>query len=109
VFVGLRYGVVLAAFAVAFAIVGLSPSFRWVPEIPLLLVAGLVPTVILTVAGYRAGALAGAVAGWIGGGTGGVAFVVYGRPVVNIPILLVAGLVAGLVLGALGAAVARRR
>jgi hypothetical protein len=99
---------VLAAFAVVFAILGLSASLRWIPEIPLLLVAGLVPAAILVVAGYRAGALAGALAGAIGGGTGGVAFVAYGKPVINIPILLVAGLVAGLVLGALGAALARR-
>jgi hypothetical protein len=106
---GLPAGVILAVFAVAFAILGLSPSLRWIPEIPLLLVAGLVPTAILVVAGYRAGALAGAVAGSIGGATGGVAFVVYGKPVVNIPILLVAGLVAGLMLGAIGAAVAHRR
>jgi hypothetical protein len=101
--------VILAVYAVAFAILGLSPSLRWIPEIPLLLVAGLGPTAILAVAGYRAGALAGAVAGAIGGATGGVAFVVSGKPVVNIPILLVAGLVAGLVLGALGVGAAQRR
>lgn len=92
-----------------FAIVGLSPSLRWVPEIPLLLVAGLVPIVILTVAGYRAGALSGALAGAIGGVLGGVTYVVYGKPLLNIPIGLVAGSVGGLALGALGAAVARRR
>ena len=107
--VGVLGGVILAVFAVVFAILGLSPSLRWIPEIPLLLVAGAVPSATLVVAGYRAGAMAGAVAGAIGGATGGVAFVVYGKPVVNIPILLVAGLVGGLVLGALGAAVARRR
>jgi hypothetical protein len=100
---------ILAVFAVVFAILGLSPSLRWIPEIPLLLVAGLVPTAILLVAGYRVGALAGAVAGAIGGATGGVAFVVYGKPVINIPIGLVAGLVGGIALGALGAATARRR
>jgi hypothetical protein len=106
---GLRFGAILAAFAVIFAIVGLSPSFRWVPEIPLLLVAGLIPAVILTVAGYRAGALSGALAGAIGGVVGGVAYVVYGKPVLNIPIGLVAGSAGGLALGALGEAVARRR
>jgi hypothetical protein len=99
---------VLAAFAVVFAILGLSASLRWIPEIPLLLVAGLVPTAILVVVGYRAGALAGALAGAIGGGTGGVAFVVYGKPVINIPIGLVAGLVGGLALGTLGAIAGRR-
>lgn len=102
-------GAVLAAFAVAFAILGLSPSLRWIPEIPLLLVAGLFPAVILTVAGYRTGAPSAALAGAIGGAVGGVAYVVYGKPALNIPIGVLAGIVAGAVLGAVGAMIARRR
>jgi len=113
---GLRAGVILAAFAVVFAILGLTPSLRWIPEIPLLLVAGLVPIAILTIAGYRAaratgqffsGPLSGAVAGAIGGAAGGVTYVVYGKAALNIPIGLVVGLVGGLALGALGAAASR--
>jgi uncharacterized membrane protein len=103
---------------VVFAVLGLTPSLSWIPEIPLLLVAGLVPIVILTVTGYRAarttgriflGLLSGAVAGAIGGTAGGVAYVIYGKPAVNIPIGLITGLVGGLVLGALGAVATRRR
>jgi hypothetical protein len=103
---------------VVFAILGLTPSLRWIPEIPLLLVAGLVPIAILAVAGYRAagatgqilpGMLSGAVAGAIGGVVGGVAFVVYGKSPFNIPTGLITGLVGGTAWGALGAATARMR
>jgi len=99
---------VLAVFVVIFAIVGLGSAFRWVPETLLLAASVLVPTVILLVTGHRAGAWAGALAGAIAGLTGGVVYVVSGKPAINIPILLVAGLVGGLVLGALGG-VARSR
>lgn len=100
-----------------FAILGLTPSLRWIPEVPLLLVSVLVPIAILTVAGYRAarasgrilpGAFSGALAGGIGGAAGGVGFVVYGKPALNIPIGLVAGIAGGLLWGALGAIAARR-
>ena len=114
----IRGGVILAACAVVFAILGLTPSLSSIPEIPLLLAAGLAPIVILTVAGYRAakrtgqvllGLRAGAVAGAIGGAAGGLVYVVYGKAVLNIPIGLVVGLAGGLVLGALGAVAARQR
>jgi len=111
-------GLILAACAVVLAILGLTPSLRWIPEIPLLVVAGLVPIAILLFTGYRSarrtgeffsGPLSGAVAGAIGGTVGGVAYFVYGKPFLNVLIGFVAGLVGGLGLGALGAAIARLR
>src|SRR6202171_4828908 len=85
---GVRAGAVLAAFAIVFAILGLTPSLSWIPEIPLLAIAGVVPIALLTVTGYRAwksfrrtlmAAIAGATAGGIGGCAGGVAYVGYGK------------------------------
>src|ERR1700704_3874681 len=73
---GLKGGVAMAVVAVVFAVVGLSPSLTWVPEIPLLAAAFLLPVAIIGVAGFRAGArtrgvpsgtLAGGLAGAIGG------------------------------------------
>jgi hypothetical protein len=105
---GFRAGAVLAAFAIVFAILGLTPSLSWIPEVPLLTVAGVVPIALLTVTGYRArkssgsilmGAIAGATAGAIGGFAGGVAYVAFGKPVFNVVAGTIVGVVAGVALG----------
>jgi hypothetical protein len=115
---GVRGGAVLAALAILFATLGLTPSLSWIPEVPLLAVAGVVPIALLTVTGYRAGkssglilmgAIAGATAGGIGGFAGGVAYVVFGKPAVNVVAGTILGVAAGLALGAVGAMVAARR
>jgi hypothetical protein len=115
---GVRAGAGLAAFAILFAILGLSPSLSWIPEVLLLTVAGVVPIALLTVTGYRAwksfgsirtGAIAGATAGAIGGFAGGAAYVVFGKPVFNVVAGTIVGVAAGGVLGAVGAMVAARR
>ena len=118
VIAGVRSGTVLAVFAILFAILGLTPSFSWVPEVPLLTIAGVVPVAVLMVTGYRGwrsfglirmGAVAGATAGAIGGCTGGVAYVVFGKPIFNVVAGTIVGIASGAVLGAIGAMVARRR
>ena len=115
---GLRAGLFLAACWLVFAVLGLTPSLRWIPEIPLLSISGVVPIAILGVAGYRAaratrqilaGLVSGAVAGAIGGAASGAAYVAYGKPALNIAIGLAFGLGGGVVMGAIGAAAARRR
>ena len=115
---GVRPGAVLAAFAVLFAILGLTPSLSWIPEIPLLTIAGLVPIALLVLTGYRAwkslrmilmAAIAGATAGGIGGFAGGVAYVVYGKPALNVVVGTIVGVAAGAALGAAGAMVAARK
>lgn len=115
---GVRAGLVLAACAILFAILGLTPSLSWIPEIPLLAIAGLVPVTLLTATGYRAwksfrttlmAAIAGATAGGIGGCAGGLAYVVYGKPVLNVVVGTIVGIAAGATLGAIGAMVAARR
>ena len=108
---GTRAGAMLAAFAVALAFVGLSPSFSWVPEIPLLAVATLVPLSVFATTGFRAGRqsgrvvdglAAGAVAGAISGAVGGLSYVYFGKPALNIVVGLALGTIGGGVVGALG-------
>src|ERR1700716_1137863 len=115
---GARPGAVLAALAILFAIVGLTPSLSWVPEVPLLTIAGVIPIAVLTVTGYRAwkssgsipmGAMGGATAGAIGGFAGGVAYVVFGKPIFNVVAGTIVGVAAGAVLGSIGALVAAKR
>ncbi|HEV2034939.1 MAG TPA: hypothetical protein VGU71_12190 [Candidatus Dormibacteraeota bacterium] len=115
---GVRAGAVLAAFAILFAILGLTPSLSWIPEVPLLTVAGVLPVAVLTVMGYRTwkssgvvlmGAIAGATAGGIGGCVGGVAYVAFGKSPFNIVAGTIVGVAAGLALGTLGAVAAARR
>jgi hypothetical protein len=114
---GLKGGVAMAVVAIVFAVVGLSPSMTWVPEVLLLAAAILVPVVILGVTGFRvggrstrvsAGTLAGALAGAIGGLAGGLSYVVFGKPTLNIVAGMLAGAMAGGVIGATGALVGRR-
>ena len=108
----------MALGAVILGVLGLSPSLTWIPEVPLLAAFVLVPTAILAVTGalvgridgsVRAGWFAGAIAGAIGGCVGGLTFVAFGKPVVNIAIGLVAGVLGGGVVRAAGAWFSRRR
>jgi hypothetical protein len=114
---GLTGGVAMGVAAVVFAVVGLSPSLSWVPEVPLLAVAVLVPIAAFGIAGFRAGArtsrvlagaLAGGMAGAIGGFVGGVSYVVFGKPALNIAVGLLAGAVSGAAIGTAGALLSRR-
>ena len=114
---GVAGGLLLALFAVVFAILGLTPSLSWIPEVSLLAVAVIVPVAILLVTGHRAYArtlnvvasmLAGSLAGALGGLTGGVSYVVAGKSAVNVVAGLLAGVVGGGFLGCIGAMVARR-
>lgn len=114
---GLTGAVAVSVAAIVFAVVGLSPSLTWVPEVPLLAAAVLLPIAILGVAGFRAGArtrlvaagaLAGGMAGAVGGLVGGAAYVLFGKPALNIAVGLVAGALAGAGIGTIGALLSRR-
>ena len=107
---GVRWGSALAVFAVAFGILGLTPSLTWIPELPLLLIGAIVPVLLLAIAGRQAvlhsddrgtGFMAGAVAGALGGLAGGSCYVAYGKPALNLIIGLVAGFTGGSLIGGL--------
>lgn len=107
----------LAAFAVGFGILGLTPSLSWIPEVPLLAAGVAGPVVILAVAGVRAasrsglvrsGGLAGAVAGAMGGTAGGLCYLAYGKPAVNIAAGLLVGWLGGGLVGGLAGLVVHR-
>ncbi len=115
--IGIAGGLLLALFAVVFAILGLTPSLSWIPEVPLLAAAVIIPAAILLVTGHRAYAMtldvvaamrAGSLAGGLGGLTGGVSYVVAGKSAVNVVAGLLAGVFGGGFLGWAGAMVARR-
>ncbi|HEV2009452.1 MAG TPA: hypothetical protein VGS17_00290 [Candidatus Limnocylindria bacterium] len=106
---GFRVGIPLAACVVVLADVGLTPTFSWVPEVPLVLIALAVPIAAFSIAGMRAGtrsrtwvagALAGAITGTIGGAAGGLAYVAFGKPLLNIAVGTVAGALGGAIVGA---------
>jgi hypothetical protein len=108
---------VLSAFVILLSFVGLTPELSWVPEIPLLAISVLVPLVGYALTGFRAarrsarigdGVVAGAVAGVVSGLAGGLCFVLFGKPLLNVPVGLVIGCVAGAVWGAVGAIVSAR-
>ena len=114
---GIAGGLSLALLAVVFAILGLTPSLSWIPEVPLLAAAVIVAMAILLVTGHRAyirtldvvaAMLAGSLAGAVGGLVGGVSYVVAGKSAVNVVAGLLAGVVGGGFLGWAGAMVARR-
>ena len=107
----------LALFAVVFAILGLTPSLSWIPEVALLAAVVIVPVAILLVTGHRAyqrtldvvaAMLAGSLAGALGGLAGGVSYVVAGKSAVNVVAGLLVGVVGGGLLAWAGAMVARR-
>jgi hypothetical protein len=111
-------GVALSGLILVLGYVGLAPALSWVPEVPLLVVAIVLPVAALAFAGrlgsrrgesWVAGALAGAIAGAIAGVVGGVAYVAWGKPTLNIVVGLALGLIGGTVVGACGAWPGRRR
>ena len=114
---GVRGGVVLGACVIVLAVLGLTPSLSWLPELPLVTVALVLPVVAFGLIGHRAGlrsgrlasgALAGALAGAISGGVGGVAFVLYGKSALNVAVGILLGVVGGVLVGAAGALLGRR-
>lgn len=108
VLTGLRVGAVLAVGVVILAVVGLTPSFTWIPEVPLLLMATLIPLLGFGFAGYRTtltthrasdGMVAGAAAGVLSGAIGGLAYVVFGKPLLNLIVGPLIGAVGGALVG----------
>src|SRR2546429_1031833 len=86
---GVRGGIVLSIAVILLAILGLTPSLRWIPEVPLIAVAIAAPVAGYALTGYwagrrtgrtAAGVLAGAVAGGMSGGVGGVAYGLFCKP-----------------------------
>ena len=115
--IALEGALLLTACAVAFAILGLTPSLSWIPEIPLLVAAAIIPTLLLVWTGTRAarsrrsvaaGLIAAALAGAVGGLAGGAAYVAYGKSIANLLVGLAVGLGVGASLGALAAAIVLR-
>jgi hypothetical protein len=116
---GLRGGAILVVAAtIVFGIVGLSSSFTWVPQAPLLAGFVLVQAGTLYLTGRRAGtraaslmagALAGAIAGALGGCAGGLTYLAFGKPAINILVGLLAGALEGGIVGGGGAWLASRR
>jgi hypothetical protein len=113
---GIRGAAVLVGCVVVLAVLGLSPSLAWIPEVPLVATAVVVPGFVLGLTGYRAtqrdprllaGAIAAGLAGAIGGGVGGVAYVVFGKPLLNVPVGVVVGLIGGATIGLLPILVVR--
>jgi len=114
---GLRGGAALGVCVAVLAVLGLSPALRWIPEVPLIGAAVLLPVAAFGMTGYRAGqrsgrpvagTLAGGVAGAIAGGVAGLAYVVFGKPVLNVPVGLVLGAAGGALLGTIAALVGDR-
>jgi len=108
----------MSAFAVVLAVLGLTPSLSWIPEVPLLTVAILLPIVAYGLAGYKAGLgagrllaglLAGALAGGISGAVGGACYVLFGKPAFNLLAGFCLGVIGGAVVGTVGALIALRR
>ena len=106
---GVRIGLALGVFVVIFAVLGLVPAFSWIPEVPLLAAAVVLPTAGYALAGSRAaartrrwptGLAAGAIAGVLSGAIGGVSYALFGKPLLNIPIGLVLGTIGGALVGA---------
>jgi hypothetical protein len=115
-FEGVRAGVPLGVCVVGLAILGLTPSFAWIPEVPLIAVAIVLPIATYGLTGYRAGkrtgriaagAVAGGVAGAISGAAGGLSYVAFGKPILNVAVGLILGTAGGAIVGALAAAKAK--
>jgi len=97
-------GLVLAVCACTLAVLGLAPAFRWIPELLLVGTGLVVPLLLCGAAGYRAdrasprmlaGPLAGGLAGLTGGAAGGLAYLAFGKPMLNIPVGLLLGAMCG--------------
>jgi hypothetical protein len=111
---GVRAGAALGVCVVVLAVIGLTPSMSWVPELPLVGVAILLPLFVFGLTGFRAGQrtqgimgglLAGALAGVISGGVGGLSYVIFGKSLANIAVGMLLGALAGAAVGAVGAAI----
>jgi hypothetical protein len=85
-------------------LLGLTPAFTWIPEVPLVGTAMVLPIVVLIWTGFRAatrsdrlvaGPLSGALAGAIGGGAAGIIYLLAGKPALNVAVGLVAGALSG--------------
>lgn len=109
---GARSGVALGVWAAVLAVLGLTPKLSWIPELPLLGAAIVVSVAIIGWTGFRAasrskrivaGPLAGALTGAIGGGVGGIAYLLFGKPALNIAVGLLGGAIGGAAIGFLGA------
>src|ERR1700687_1472401 len=101
---GLLGGAILAVVAIVLGVLGLSPSFSWIPEALLVAAFVLVPIGITGAIGGRAamhsgrvlaGTLAGLIAGAIAGCAGGLTYVAFGKPVLNVVIGTLGGALAG--------------
>jgi len=115
---GLLGGAILGVVAIVLGVLGLSPSFSWIPEALLVAAFGLVPVGILGAIGARAGlhsrrviagTLAGLIAGAIAGCAAGLTYVAFGKPVLNVLIGTIGGALGGVVVGTVGAVVDLRR
>ncbi len=114
---GLRAGGALGACVVVLAIVGLTPSLSWLPEVPLVGGAIVLPVATYGLTGYRAGkrsgrvlagTIAASLAGAISGAVGGVAYVLFGKPALNILVGVLLGAVGGTIVGTAGGWLSRR-
>jgi len=108
---GARIGSLFGACVVILAVLGLSPTFSWIPERPLLLAAILLPIAAYALAGSHAaarthrwpsGLVAGAVAGAISGTIGGLSYALFGKSLLNIAVGLAVGTVGGAHVGTAG-------
>lgn len=115
---GLLGAAILSVVAIVFGVLGLSPSFTWIPEALLLIAFVLVPVGIAGAIGGRAGlrsgrvmagALAGLIAGAIAGGAGGLTYVAFGKPVLNVLIATLGGALGAGLAGTVGAVLDLRR
>ena len=78
---GARGGVALGACVIVLAVLGLTPSLSWLPELPLVTVALVLPV---------------------------VAFVVFGKSALNVAAGILLGVVGGVLVGTAGALLGRR-
>ena len=115
--IAIRHGAGLSALVVALGILGNAQELKWVPEVPLLAITAATPIAICTATGWRVvrvlgsarlGTTAAGIAGIMGGLTGGIFFLAIGKPVVDVPVLFVLGLVGGTIAGFFGTIAARR-
>jgi hypothetical protein len=115
---GLLGGAILGVVAIVFGVLGLSPSFIWIPEA--LVIAAFV-LVFIGIAGaiggragmhsgrVMAGTLAGLIAGAVAGCVGGFTYVAFGKPVLNVLIGGIGGGLVGGIAGMVGAVLDLRR
>ena len=108
---GILGGLAVAVAVVLFAVLGLTPSFTWIPEGPLVTIAILVALLGYGLIGYRvraqtgrlaAASAAAAVAGGISGAVGGITYTLFGKSVLNIAVGLTLGAIGGGIIGAVG-------